>query len=138
MLNLTKNSKVVELTFEQYNQRLSDQSRYVSSDGSGNYHCSLCEHTWRAYKRYMYWPVAIRWQRKASHKWINWHGWQIAYEGIEQKVFGWTLHLGALKVCFGSGNRIPERTHYTWKSPAVLVPSEDAILFAEYVSDQEQ
>jgi hypothetical protein len=44
--------KEVELTFEDYNKRLMDMSRYIGSDGSGNYNCALCDHKWRAYKRY--------------------------------------------------------------------------------------
>lgn len=131
--------KEVELTFEEYNQRLLDGSKYIGSDGSGNYHCSLCDHKWRAYKRYLYWPIFLRWQRKATHKFINWHGWQIGYEGLEQKVFGWTLHIGALKICFGSVSRLPEITRYTYKSiPVTPTATRDDALWPSIISDTEQ
>ena len=131
--------KEIEVSWEEYNQRLADASRYVSSDGSGNYSCSLCDHTWRSYKRYLYWPIFFRWQRKASRKFFNWHGWQLGYEGLEQKVFGWTLHVGAIKICFGSTTRLPIRTHYMYKmAPAPSVISEQDILTAEYISEREQ
>lgn len=42
--------KEIELTFDEYNKRLMDMSRYIGSDGSGNYNCTLCDHKWRAYK----------------------------------------------------------------------------------------
>ena len=131
--------KEIEVTFDEYNKRLMDMSRYIGSDGSGNYHCALCEHKWRAYSRYLYWPVFLRWQRKASHKLITWHGWQLGYEGLEQKVFGWTLHIGPLKVCFGAVTRLPEITRYTYKSaPAPLPTVNDEILSATLVSDAQQ
>ncbi len=131
--------KEIEVSWEEYNQRLADSSRYISSDGSGNYSCSLCDHTWRGYKRYLYWPIFFRWQRKASHKFFNWHGWQLGYEGLEQKVFGWTLHIGPLKICFGSTARLPIKTHYTYRSPvSPQIVAEFDILNAEYLSDAEQ
>lgn len=111
--------KEVELSWEDYNRRLQDSSRYISSDGSGNYTCTLCDHSWRAYKRYLYWPIYLRWQRRAATKFITWHGWSVGYEAMEQKVFGWTLHIGPLKICFGSANRLPKITRYTYRDPVV-------------------
>lgn len=132
-------AKEVEITFEEYNRRQMDMSRYITSDGSGNYHCSLCDETWRGYKRYLYWPIAIHWQRKASHKFINWHGWQLGYEKIQQRVFGWTLHIGALKICFGSVSRLREITRYTYKSePTAPATVEDDVLSASFISEIEQ
>lgn len=131
--------KEIEITFEEYNRRLMDSSRYIGSDGSGNYNCSLCDHTWRGYKRYLYWPIFLRWQRKGSHKFITWHGWSVGYEGLEQKVFGWTLHVGALKICFGSAARLPVRVHYTYKSPVSPSPIiEDETLSVTFISDAAQ
>ena len=131
--------KEVELTFDEYNRRLMDMSKYIGSDGSGNYNCTLCDHKWRAYKRYLYWPIFLRWNRLGSHKFITWHGWSVGYEGLEQKVFGWTLHIGALKICFGSVSRVPEITRYTYKSaPVAHVVTEDDILSATYISETEQ
>ena len=131
--------KEVELTFEEYNRRLMDMSKYIGSDGSGNYSCSLCDHVWRAYTRFLYWPIFLRWQRGGAHKFITWHGWSIGYERLEQKVFGWTLHIGALKVCFGSASRLPEIIRYTYKSaPAVMPPLDDEVLSATYISESEQ
>lgn len=130
--------KEVQLTFEEYNQRLRDASKYIGSDCSGNYHCSLCDNKWRAYKRYLYWPIFLRWGM-TSHKFITWHGWQVGYEGLEQKVFGWTLHVGALKICFGSASRLPEITRYTYISPAMdnAIDTED-VLSATVICDSEQ
>jgi hypothetical protein len=131
--------KEIELTFEEYNKRLMDISRYIGSDGSGNYNCTLCDHKWRAYKRYLYWPVFLRWQRNGSHRFITWHGWSVGYEGLEQGVFGWTLHIGPLKICFGSMSRLPEITRYTYMSPATpALPIQDDILSASYISETEQ
>lgn len=130
--------KEIEITSEEYNQRLLDSSKYISSDGAGNYNCSLCGHVWRGYKRYLYWPIFLRWQRGGS-KWITWHGWQLGYEGLEQKVFGWTLHLGALKVCFGAATRLPISVHYTYKSALMpMAVTEDEILSATIISEAEQ
>lgn len=130
--------KEIELTFEEYNKRLMDLTRYIGSDGSGNYHCTLCDHKWRAYKRYLYWPIFLRWGSR-SHKFITWHGWSVGYEGLEQKVFGWTLHVGPLKICFGSVTRLPEITRYTYRSPETPHPTEDGdVLSASFISDSEQ
>lgn len=123
--------KVVELTFEEYNARLRDISRYTHSDGAGNYGCSMCGNTWRAYRRYLYWPIRLHWSwyplsrkrlkaagMKRRAKRITWHGWQVGWDGTEQRVFGWTLSIGALKISFGSKERAPERTVYTYKADA--------------------
>lgn len=129
--------KEVKLTFDEYNKRLLDSSRYIGSDGAGNYHCTLCDNKWRAYKRYLYWPIFLRWN-KISHKFITWHGWQLGYEGLEQKVFGWTLHVGPLKICFGSTARLPEITRYNYEPP---LPSQleagDDVLSAAFISEPE-
>lgn len=131
--------KEVELSFEEYNQRLIDMTRYIGSDGSGNYNCTLCDHKWRAYKRYLYWPVFLRWNRLGSHKFITWHGWSVGYEGLEQKVFGWTLHIGPLKICFGSVSRLPETTRYTYRSPELKTAADaDDVLSASVITDTEQ
>ena len=129
--------KEIELTFDEYNQRLRDSAKYIGSDGSGNYHCTLCDNKWRAYKRYLYWPIFLRWGL-TSHKLITWHGWSVGYEGMEQKVFGWTLHIGPLKICFGSVSRLPEITRYTYRSPTLSVVEQEDILAAQFISDAPQ
>ncbi len=58
------------------------------------------------------WPIRLRWS--SNHKgWFTTHGWQIGSERVPveqtsfgcmpgyRAVFGWTFHLGPLKVCFG-------------------------------------
>jgi hypothetical protein len=59
---------------------------------------------------------AVGMKRRAKR--VTWHGWQVGWDGTEQRVFGWTLSLGALKISFGSKDRMPERTTYTWKQEA--------------------
>jgi hypothetical protein len=36
-----------------------------------------------------------------STSWFRTHGWEVGFDGIEQRVFGWTLHLGPVIVLFG-------------------------------------
>jgi hypothetical protein len=81
-----------------------DVAYCVHSDGKGTYSCDYCGHTWRKTKRYLNWPVSLHFQTRlgAWRSWFKTHGWQVGWDGIEQRVYGWTLHLGPLKVCFGS------------------------------------
>lgn len=65
--------------------------------------------------RWAWWPVSLRisWRFGNWRQWFKTHGWQIGSERVDpaltsracmpgfRRVFGWTLHLGPLKVCFG-------------------------------------
>ena len=74
----------------------------ISSDDSGKYTCGDCGNTWRARDRYLWWPIRLHWSRgPASRAWLKTHGWQVGWDGFEQRVFGRTLHVGPLKVMFG-------------------------------------
>lgn len=73
----------------------------ISSDGAGNYHCGECGHRWKASKRTQWWPIRITWRRRATTKFFNRHLWQTGWDGIEQRVYGQTFHVGALKICLG-------------------------------------
>lgn len=75
------------------------------------------KHAARDGARYRLAPVGIRWRKGGALHFLDWHGWQIGSERIDGRddgaplvpgepfpwrpVFGWTLHVGALKVCFG-------------------------------------
>lgn len=74
----------------------------VTGDDHGNYSCGDCGHTWKARKRYQWWPIRFRWQRNSALRFFDWHGWQTGWDGIEQRVFGQTLHVGSLKICLGT------------------------------------
>jgi hypothetical protein len=75
----------------------------VGHDGRGNYSCGCCGHRWRAGKRYLWWPVKLRWKwgRLGRWNWFGWHGWQVGFEGLERRVFGWAFHLGPVLLLFG-------------------------------------
>ena len=81
----------------------------IFSDGYGNYGCGDCGHRWKARDRYQWWPIRILWRRKSATKFFTWHGWQTGWDGIEQRVFGQTFHVGALKVCLGKQLRKEDR-----------------------------
>ena len=61
--------------------------------------------------RLQFWPVRLKWGVTTS--WFSTHGWQTGSERVPvektsfgcmpgfRAVFGWTFHLGRLKVCFG-------------------------------------
>lgn len=61
--------------------------------------------------RLQFWPIRLAWGRSSS--WFATHGWQVGSELCgrhetslgnapgRRDVFGWTLHLGLLKVLFG-------------------------------------
>ena len=55
--------------------------------------------------RYVYWPIRIglAWRWRAWRTWFTWHGWELPPRRAEPYViaFGWTFHLGPLKVKFG-------------------------------------
>lgn len=57
-------------------------------------------------KRYLFWPIKLKWakplRKDMRSLWFKKHGWQVGWDGMGMGVFGWTLHLGRLKICFGS------------------------------------
>lgn len=73
----------------------------IYSNDRGEYTCSECGHTWKARSRYLWWPVRILWADRKASRWFARHGWHVAFDGIEQRVYGQTFHFGRLKVCFG-------------------------------------
>jgi hypothetical protein len=73
----------------------------ISSDGVGNYTCGDCGHKWKARHRYQWWPIRVLWRPRTAHKFFAWHGWQTGWDGIEQRVYGQTFHVGALKIHAG-------------------------------------
>ncbi|OAS19274.1 hypothetical protein A8708_26555 [Paenibacillus oryzisoli] len=50
--------------------------------------------------KYLYFPIRFKWRTKKQtglvNRWFTTHGWQIFGD-----LFGWTLSIGALKICFG-------------------------------------
>lgn len=56
-------------------------------------------------KRYLMWPIKLKWVKplpNQNSKWFKKHGWQVGFDGFAMSVYGWTYHLGRLKICFGS------------------------------------
>lgn len=95
MRNSTFDSSIIDVTV----------SNCCSSDDSGNYQCRSCGTRWKAGPRFLWWPIRLAWRRGSRHsRLFDMHGWQVGWDGIEQPVFGRTLHIGALKVIFGRTN----------------------------------
>ena len=79
-------------------------------------------------ERFQNWPIRLKWGDKLSSNWFGRHGWQTGFEVVpveqtsfgcmpgRRAVFGWTFHIGRLKVCFG--RELPE------------LPQGAAVLFA--------
>jgi len=55
-------------------------------------------------QRYLLWPVRFSWGRPWTRPFTT-HGWEVQADGFEQRVYGWTLHFGKLKVLFGKDAR---------------------------------
>lgn len=63
--------------------------------------------------RRLMWPISLKWSAATTSRWFRQHGWQVGSERCSaadtsdgcmpgyRAVFGWTLHLGQLKVVFG-------------------------------------
>jgi len=78
----------------------------VSSRPDGTTSCGACGHVWQTSKRYLWWPVRLRWVatilvKHRSRSWGWWHGWQVESLCLGQERYGWTFHLGRLKILFG-------------------------------------
>lgn len=46
---------------------------------------------------WLWWPVKLKWKRHGACEVFAWHGFP-----LHKNCHGWTLHVGALKVVFGS------------------------------------
>lgn len=77
------------------------------SQKEGIYHCSCCGHTWKAGKRYLYWPIRFGWREFGPIGFIDWHGWEVGYYRPSIRLFGWTLHIGRLLIKFGKSEDHP-------------------------------
>ena len=54
--------------------------------------------------RWRWRPISVGWQRNSCRALICWHGWSIhgpIDPAATRKDYGWTLHIGALKIYFG-------------------------------------
>lgn len=59
------------------------------------------------------WPIALGWSEKLASKWFGVHGWETQADLVPDELtsfgmmpgyrqtFGWTFHLGRLKIYFG-------------------------------------
>jgi hypothetical protein len=52
------------------------------------------------YHIYRYWPIRLDWARNTCHAFLCAHGWQTGWK-CGARIYGWTLHIGALKIKFG-------------------------------------
>jgi hypothetical protein len=77
--------------------------RHITSDDAGIYTCHQCGNQWQRRERYVWWPVRVGWhlQGRPWRQFFAWHGWQVGSDGIEQRVFGQTFHIGRLFIAFG-------------------------------------
>ena len=72
----------------------------ISSNDEGVYTCHGCGDQWKRRDRSAWWPVSLGWAWPTS-TWFSWHGAQIGWDGIEQRVFANFLRLGPVIVKFG-------------------------------------
>lgn len=63
--------------------------------------CGWCGYTWPVADYYYRWPIRLKWGARPSSQWFSWHGWQLGSDRLWRRTFGWTFHLGRLKVMFG-------------------------------------
>jgi hypothetical protein len=63
--------------------------------------CTTCDYEWPVADVYARWPIRLKWGAPRSSAWFTSHGWQLGTDHLWRRVFGWTFHLGRLKVCFG-------------------------------------
>lgn len=72
-------------------------------------------------RKWMYWPISIRINRDAS-TWGT-HGWSNGFEVSPDRTsyFGWTLHLGPVKVLFGDQTRAQVRAWLARAMTRILI-----------------
>lgn len=64
--------------------------------------CGWCEYRWPVADAYFWWPVRLKWGARRSGGWFSWHGWEMGgRDRLWRRRFGWTYHLGRMKVIFG-------------------------------------
>jgi hypothetical protein len=54
-------------------------------------------------KRFEMWPIHVEFasDKYTWRSWFTWHGWEVGADGLGKLVYGWTFHLGPLKIMFG-------------------------------------
>jgi hypothetical protein len=85
---------------------------------------SLFKQAKRDGERIRYWPIRISWGPKLSSCWFTVHGWELPPDRVPEalsskgsmpgyrRTFGWTFHLGRLKVKFGVMSDREQRRRY--------------------------
>lgn len=59
-------------------------------------------------EEYRNWPISFAWCKTfkvVSPPYISTHGWQIGWKDYN-RIYGWTLHIGRLKIKFGKQGKI--------------------------------
>lgn len=73
------------------------------------YVCTVCEASWVAKDRRHWWPIRLKWAKPLPYgmhaQWFKTHEWETGLDRWHRRWFGWTLHFGRLKVCFGPQRR---------------------------------
>ncbi len=69
--------------------------------------CGTCDYRWPVEKIYLRWPIRLKWGAGMSSQWFDWHGWELGTDRLWRRVFGWTYHLGRLKIIFGGTKHLP-------------------------------
>lgn len=67
--------------------------------------CAWCDYRWPVGRSYSWWPIRFKWGAGMSSQWFSWHGWELGLDHLWRTTFGWTYHLGRLKVIFGPDSR---------------------------------
>jgi hypothetical protein len=68
--------------------------------------CGWCWYRWPVANYYYRWPIRLKWSARPSSQWFSWHGWEIGRDRLWRTCYGWTFHLGRLKVMFGPDWRV--------------------------------
>jgi hypothetical protein len=83
-------------------QPATNRRQNITCDDRGVYWCHNCGSQWRGGHRYQWWPVRLRWTPKdAGRLSVAMWGWQTGWDGIEMRVFGRSIRIGPITVCFG-------------------------------------
>jgi hypothetical protein len=72
--------------------------------------------------RVLLWPIRIMWGSPMSSKWFGVHGWEAKPDVVDveltslgmmpgyRQTWGWTYHIGRLKIVFGRSGRRRKET----------------------------
>jgi hypothetical protein len=82
-------------------QAARDSLKGVSSNDHGEYTRWSCGSQWKARDRYVWWPIGLGWRSDKPQRFFGRWGWQIGWDGIEQRVFGQTIRIGSLLIKLG-------------------------------------